>query len=105
MAMKFALAVLAAALPLTAQEFRATLQGTVSDPSNAVIAGATLTLKNTDTAVERKVTSGPDGHYIFQFLPPGNYALTTTAPDFKSDVRSGIKLSLSENVRLDVVMV
>jgi hypothetical protein len=102
----FSLLLLLAITPLLcAQEFRATLQGTVSDPSNAVIAGAALTLRNTDTSVERKVIAGADGHYMFQFLPPGNYALTTGAAGFKADVRKDIKLSLSENVRLDVVLV
>src|SRR5688572_26518675 len=96
------LAILLSALSLTAQEFRATLQGTVQDPSKAVIAGAELTLRNTDTAVERKTSADAEGHYLFQFVAPGNYSLTTRASGFKTDIRDAIKLSLSENVRLDV---
>ena len=87
---------------LLAQEFRATLQGTVTDPSQAAIAGAEVVLRNVDTAVERKAATTNEGHYLFQFLAPGNYSLTTHAAGFKTDVRDGIKLSLSENVRLDV---
>src|SRR5438128_1060555 len=87
---------------LLAQEFRATLQGTVTDPSQAAIAGAEVVLRNVDTSVERKAATNNEGHYLFQFLAPGNYSLTTHAPGFKTDVRDGIKLSLSENVRLDV---
>ncbi|MBK5293146.1 MAG: TonB-dependent receptor, partial [Acidobacteriia bacterium] len=85
-----------------AQEFRATLQGTTTDPANATIPGAVLTLKNTGTAVERKATADSVGHYIFQFLPPGSYTLSTKAPGFKTDVREGIQLSLGDNLRLDV---
>ena len=66
---------------LFAQEFRATIQGTVQDPSQAVIAGAEVALRNVDTAVERKTTSDAAGHYLFQFLPPGNYTLTTRRRD------------------------
>jgi hypothetical protein len=84
------------------QEFRATLQGTVSDPSRAVIAGAEVVLRNVDTGVERRLLTNRDGHYLFQFLPPGAYSLTTTAPGFKTDAREGIALSLNDNVRLDV---
>ena len=90
---------------LCAQEFRATLQGTVQDPSHALIAAADMTLRNTETAVERRASTDGSGHYLFQFLPPGTYSLTTRAPGLKTDVRDGIKLSLGENVRLDVSLV
>ena len=67
----------------SAQEFRATLQGTITDPSRAHIAGASLLLKHTATGVERPATADVAGHYVFQFLPPGAYGLTTRAPGFK----------------------
>jgi hypothetical protein len=86
----------------SAQEFRATLQGTITDPSRAQIAGASLTLRNTATGVERLIAADSTGHYLFQFLPPGTYALTTKAPGFKMDVRDGIQLSLGDNLRLDI---
>jgi len=89
-------------LPLLCQEFRATLQGTITDPSKGVVAGAEVVLRNVDTAVERRTTTDGLGHYLFQFLPPGNYSLTTRVRGFKTDVRDGIKLSLSENVRSDI---
>jgi hypothetical protein len=58
---------------LFAQEFRATLQGTVHDPSQAVVANATLVLLNVNTGVERKALSDTGGRYLFQFLAPGTY--------------------------------
>jgi len=85
-----------------AQEFRGTLQGTVTDPSKATIVGAEVVLKNIDTAVERTSSTESEGHYVFQFLPPGNYSLSIRAPGFKTIVRESIVLSLAENVRLDV---
>jgi len=87
---------------LGAQEFRATLQGTVTDPSKAAIAGAELVLRNTGTAVERQTSADNLGHYLFQFLPPGNYALHTKAAGFKASLREGVRVSLGENIRLDV---
>jgi hypothetical protein len=90
------------AASIYAQEFRATLQGTVHDPSQAVVAGAEVVLRNVDTGVERQTTTGPGGQYLFQFLPPGNYSLTTKASGFKTDVRGGIQLSLGDNIRFDV---
>jgi hypothetical protein len=90
------------ALLAQGQEFRATLQGTVADPSKAVVSGAGLVLRNLASGVERRLATSSDGHYLFQFLPPGSYSLTTSAPGFKTDVRDNITLSLNDNVRLDV---
>jgi hypothetical protein len=87
---------------LFSQEFRATLQGTISDPSQAVIPGAEAVLRNVDTGVERQATTNDLGHYLFSFLPPGNYSLTVTAPGFRTAVRDRISLSLNQNARLDV---
>jgi hypothetical protein len=75
-----------------AQDFRATLQGTISDPSDAVIAGSIATLRNTETGVERRTTGDAYGHYLFQYVPVGNYVLTASAPGFRTVVREGIRL-------------
>ncbi len=102
MCIRVTLFVLLLGIGLRAQEFRATLQGTVTDPSKAAIAGAQLTLRNVDTAVERQATADNLGHYLFQFLPPGNYTLHSKASGFKTVVREGLRASLGENIRLDV---
>ncbi|MBL8295562.1 MAG: carboxypeptidase regulatory-like domain-containing protein, partial [Bryobacterales bacterium] len=85
-----------------AQEFRATLQGTITDPSQAVVAGATATLRNTGTGVERQAITSDLGHYLFSFVAPGNYTLTVSAPGFKNVVREKISLSVSQDARLDL---
>lgn len=87
---------------LPGQEFRGTLQGTVTDPSKANVAGAEVVLRNTNTGIERRATTGTDGHYLFQFLPPGSYALVTRMQGFRTDERSGIVISLGDNIRHDV---
>lgn len=84
------------------QEFRATLQGTITDPSQAVIPAAELTLRNVKTGVEYSHLADGKGHYVFAFLPPGDYAFTVRAAGFKTAVWDGIALSLNANARLDV---
>src|ERR1035437_9945032 len=86
---------------LPAQEFRATLSGTITDPTGAVIPGAQVTLKNVETAIERSQTSDTNGHYLFPLLPIGAYSLTVSAKGFKTAVRTGISLNLDQSAQLD----
>src|ERR1051326_3094446 len=87
------------------QEFRATLQGTITDPSQAVVPGAMVALHNVDTAIERQEVADSEGHYLFPFVPPGNYSLTVTATGFKTYVQDRIVLSVSQNARQDVLLI
>jgi hypothetical protein len=95
-------AVLFCASILVAQDFRATLQGTITDQSDAAIAAATVALRNVETGVERSTTANPSGFYLFQYLPIGNYTLTVRAPGFQNLVREGIRLEVGATVRVDV---
>ena len=90
------------ALGLQAQEFRATLQGTIMDPSRATVPKASVTLKNVETGIERKLDADDAGHYLFQFVPPGNYSVTVVAAGFKTTVRENVALSLNDSIRLDI---
>ncbi len=87
---------------LFAQEFRATLQGTVTDPSMAAIVGGDAVVRSLDTGVERRTVTNDQGHFLFSFLPPGNYSLTVGAPGFKTTMRDKISLSVSQVARLDI---
>lgn len=88
----------------TSQEFRATLQGDVVDPSKSTIPAAEVILKNTQTGIERDTATDQSGHYIFQFVVPGTYSLSIKAPGFKTTIRDGIVLSLNDNIRLDIAL-
>jgi hypothetical protein len=82
----------------------ATLVGTVTDPTGAVIPAAKVTLRNTETGfVSNSVTNNEGGYYI-PFLAVGNYQLTVEAAGFKSYVQRGIDLSAGEVPRIDVKM-
>lgn len=73
---------LAATLPASAQ-FRTSIQGVVTDPSGAVIPGATLTLTDNGTGAKQVRTSDSNGVYNFNALPPDNFTLVITRDGFQ----------------------
>ena len=69
--------------------------GTVTDPTGAVVAGATVTLIDTKTSQERTTTTNDQGVYLFAQVPPGQgYALKFTATGFETLQLSGIALGV-----------
>jgi hypothetical protein len=82
----------------------ATLQGVVTDASNAVIPGATVVIRNQNTGVERTTKTDQTGDYVVPGLLPGMYQLTVNAQGFQSFVVSNLNLqvatTLTENVRM-----
>ncbi len=51
------------------------LSGTITDPSGAAVPGVTVTITSNETAQTRSTTTGPDGVYKFNLLPPGSYKI------------------------------
>jgi len=100
-----ALAVLVSGSAL-AQTSTTSLQGTVTDPSGGAIANATVTLVNPESKSERSTSTGTQGEYRFQFLPPGTYTLTVSATGFARQEQTGLQLLVntpaSANVQLKV---
>ena len=80
----------------------ADLSGTVTDPSGAVVAGATVTAKGVGTGIVRTATSSAEGSYRFIGLPPGEYEVSVEAKSFKKSVLSGIKLTVGQSADLTV---
>jgi hypothetical protein len=60
------------------------LTGTVTDPSGAVVSGATVTMKSDATGESRSDTTGSNGNYRFSLLRPGTYNLKVSAPNFST---------------------
>lgn len=73
---------LLSALALEAQTFRGAINGTVTDPSGAVVAGANIRATNTATAVTVSSTTTSDGDFAFQDLPLGTYKVAVSANGF-----------------------
>src|SRR5260370_32914649 len=59
------------------------INGKVTDPHGAVIPGATVTAKNTNTGAERTVQANDSGEYIITNLQPGRYEVTATGSSFQ----------------------
>ena len=78
-----ALAAMIACAPAFAQTF-GEITGTVTDPSGAVIAGATITITNAATGVPRIVETNEAGNYAVPFLNPGVYNITAELEGFKT---------------------
>jgi hypothetical protein len=78
-------------------QFRAGVQGSVTDPAGAVVAGATVTLTSQETNKTQQTTAGDDGFYRFSNLAPGNYTLTAEQAGFKKQVIENVTVN-AENV-------
>ena len=68
------------------------LSGVVSDPAGAVIAGASVTIKNNDTSAEYQTTTASNGTFTIPALTPGTYTVTISAQGFKQAILKGVKL-------------
>ena len=80
------------------------ITGTVVDSSGRVIPNANVSITNLATGINRTVTTNEDGLYIAPNLLPASYELTFTAPGFKTDVRTGIELTVGATVSLNMTM-
>ena len=90
------LAVLLLAATGWAQNTTGSIVGTVTDPSGAVVPGATVSLSNTDTnVVVRVVKTDDSGNYSAPLLPIGHYSLTVEAPGFAKWVQKDIELNVN----------
>ncbi|HZT38414.1 MAG TPA: TonB-dependent receptor [Bryobacteraceae bacterium] len=87
---------------VVAQETTAGLQGTVKDPSGAVVSNATVEVSSPALIGVRKVQTDAAGTYRFAALPPGDYTLTVTAPGFRVYRQSNIDLSVGRLPSIDV---
>jgi len=80
----------------------ATLVGTVTDNTGAVVPGATVKIVNVETQFVYTGVTSPEGAYYVPNLIPGTYRLTIEASGFKRYVREGMVLRTSEQPRVDV---
>lgn len=80
-----------------AQEIYATLAGTVTDPSGAVVPGAPVTIHNDDTNTDvRTITTDSGGNFSVTNLPAAVYTVTIKAPGFKTFTSSNVVLHIAE---------
>ena len=94
------LAILAA--NLSAQEYRGRIQGIVTDSTDAVVAGASLRLRNISTSVEVERQTDSFGRYLFDLVEPGTYVLTAEMQGFSRFLQQNIAVQNRGDVTVDV---
>ena len=80
------------------------IQGSVLDPNGAVVQGATVNIKNTQTGFERNVTANSDGFFSAPLLPLGKYLVTTEATGFTKSVLENVELTIGQTLTLKIEM-
>src|SRR5262245_4697762 len=86
------------------QTVTATLTGTVTDQTGAVVPGVTVTAKNQGTELEYTTESSAAGAYTIPFLPVGTYVVSAEMTGFKKAVTNPIKLEVNQTARVDLKM-
>jgi len=89
---------------LRAQAVNATVVGTVTDASGAVVANATVTAREVSTSVARTTTTNASGNYVFPNLSPGGYEVTVEAQGFKKATRTDTRVEVNSTVRADFTL-
>ncbi len=82
----------------------ASLSGTVTDPSGAVVPAATVTLTSTENGVTREFRTDPGGHFTFSQLPPAAYILTVKMQGFQTYKQTGIVLNAAQTATQNVLL-
>jgi hypothetical protein len=80
----------------------ATLTGAVTDPTKAVVPGATVIVTNQDTNAKNELVTGEAGLFTATYLPAGTYSVEVSLPGFATFRRTGITLNTAETVRVVV---
>ena len=91
-------------LPVFSQVNFGRILGSVTDQSGAVIAGASITVSNTQTGLSRTLTTDSAGGYVAPSLPPGTYSIRAGASGFKTAEHQNILLEVGADVRIDLAL-
>src|SRR5262245_39462576 len=87
---------------VSGQTTSGSITGTVTDQTGAVIPGATVTVINEGTSVERKVTSTAQGVFNVATLEVGTYRVKIEVPGFRGQERTGLALNANQVINVDV---
>jgi len=85
-----------------AQEFRASIGGTVLDSTGAPVPAVRVVARHEASNLTFEATSNETGRYLLNFLQPGSYVITAEKEGFKKFVRDGVKLLLTDRANLDI---
>src|SRR6188472_3486428 len=98
------LALAAASLNASAQDFRGGITGRILDSQNARLPGVTVTATNVATNVASATTTNGEGDYAILFLNPGTYAVSAELSGFKKIVRTNLEVHVGEKLGVDLAL-
>src|SRR5260370_40642318 len=87
-----------------AQEFRATLTGRVTDPSNAAIPNAVVQIRNIGTNEVATSTTDGQGNYTIPFLKPGIYNVSAEVAGFKKVAQENLTLNVGQTATVNLTL-
>src|ERR1700751_3565691 len=96
---------LGAFLMVNAQVESGKIVGTVKDASGAILAGAQVTVTETQTNAATKITTNSAGEYVATELKPGTYTVKAEQTGFRTAVEAAFKLDINQVVRVDFSLV
>jgi len=88
-------------VPMYAQTTTGDINGRITDTSNAVVPGATITAINQSTGFSRSTVSGDTGEFAITLLPPGTYDIKTEMKGFATVIQKAVEVSVGAKVHLD----
>jgi outer membrane receptor protein involved in Fe transport len=93
-----------AATPVSAQTFRGSILGTVTDTSGAAVVGATVTVHNVATGIDRITQTNVDGSYLVPELQIGTYDVTVEMNGFQRSVTKSVVVDVASEKRIDAAL-
>lgn len=100
--MRLAVSFFTAIAVLSAQEFRATISGDVTDATGAAVPGVKIVVESLERKLTYEAVTNEAGRYLTQFLPPGDYAVRFEKQGFKTSRREKLTLSAVDRLKLDI---
>ena len=89
---------------LYAQIVGGTISGTVREATGATVAGAIVTVRQSETGATRLLSTGADGRFYAPSVPVGNYSVFVSRDGFETEERNGISLVVAQSLQLDFVL-
>lgn len=85
-------------------QFRAGVQGSVTDTQGGAVVGATVTLKNNETNKTQQTTTSDEGFYRFTGLPPGNFSITVEQGGFNTKTYESVVVNAESTAGVNITL-